>query len=284
MKKIRCLLTLLVFCLVAQAYAAPLPAVSRTTKLEFVGSVLLESNTDKPVLGISSIRYDEEQDKFIVVSDDTGVIQNGYGQYGKARYYEVSASTVVSSLESAIDAQSDTTLDSRNILEVTLKIATDPSSSFDYLWQWFNSWTWINDGHVDTEGMALINQDEMLISSEQGATYPFDRNRMHSRWDIYNGFAFPEPTVYSTFLHIDRNTGTLLRRHYLPSYYHSPIAGASKGMQRNKGVESVDRIPGTGDYIAITEAALQQDIAPWKKARPRYAKRAPSRLLHFASG
>lgn len=311
MKKIPLFSALLAFIVSAIAIADTTTDISERTRLNFIGSVSIEPSKDKPVLGISSVRYDESERKYTLLPDDTGTIPNAYRQFGKARFYELSADEVTQKLQLPGSDNQSTSVDPEQVTEKLIGVDTQPWGKLNGLWQVFHPWTWINDGHVDTEGLAMINQQEMLISSEQGATYPYDSRRRSGYLDFYNNLAWPEPTVYSTLLRVDRENGTMSRRYYFPSYYHSSIvlpatdyltsplpevvSGVIKGvlgvifdpiqgLRRNKGIESIDRIPGTDRYVAITEAPLEQDRGPWKEAWPEFADHPPSRIIEFTLG
>ena len=292
MKKIPLFFALLACIISALVIADTTADISERTRLKFIGSVSIEPGKDKPVLGISAVRYDESEKKYILLSDDTGIIPNAYRQFGKARFYELSADEVAQKLQLP-DADQPASVDPGQITEKLIGAVPRTRGSLNGLWQVFHPWTWINDGHVDTEGLALISQQEMLISSEQGATYPYDSRRKSGYLDFYNNFAWPEPTVYSTLLRVGRESGTMSRRYYFPSYYHSSIvlpaadylisplpesvSGVIKGvlgvvfdpiqgLRRNKGIESIDRVPDTDLYIAITESALEQEQSPLERS------------------
>lgn len=284
--------------------------VNARTRLNFIGLVSIEPSKDKPVLGISSIRYDEGERKYILLPDDTGTIPNAYQQFGKARLYEVSADEIAQKLQQSGTTGQVAAVDLGQVKEKFIGVDTRTWSAMNLngLWQWLHPWTWIHDGHIDTEGLAIINQKEMLLASEQGATCPYDARRKSGSFDSYNSFAVPEPTVYSTLLRVDRDSGTMGRRYYFPSYYHSSLVMPAvdyitspmpevvsgvirsilgtiydpvQGLRRNKGIESLDRIPNTDRYIAITEAALEQDREPWKQAWPEFANHPPARIIEF---
>ena len=285
-------------------------------KLQFIGSASISPSADKPILGISSIRYDDNKNKYILLSDDTGIIPNAYKKFANSRFYELSADHVAEQLTVVAGTGKPALLTLDNVTETTVKADTKPWSQvrLNGLWQVMHPWTWVNDGHIDTEGLTIADDDNLLIASEQGATYPFDSRRASGKADFYNAFAAFEPTVYSTLLQVDRESGTMGKRFYFPSYYHSsvvlpavdyvaqslptftqPITSFAQsllgfvfdpiqGLQRNKGIESIDRIPGTDRYIAITEAALQQDAISWAQAWPEFADHAPSRIIEFTLG
>ena len=306
--------------LLAGIYSAVAPAdapdINKDTILEFIGSASISPSVDMPILGISSIRYDQARQKYIILSDDTGTIPNAYKKFASSRFYELSADDIAKQLTFNVGNDQPTSLPLENVTEKTIKADTQPWSQvrLNGLWQLLHPWTWVHDGHVDTEGVTITDEGELLIASEQGATYPFDSRRASGVLDYYNNLAVPEPTVYSTLLRVDRETGTMSMRHYFPSYYHSslilpavdsfshflpdftqPAASVIQsalgylfdpiqGLQRNKGIESIDRIPGTNRYIAITESALQQDQINWAIAWPEFADHPPSRIIEFTLG
>lgn len=268
-------------------------------KFTYRGTVLLAHTEDKPVLGISSVRYDQKSDQFIIVSDDTGVIPNLYEKTGKPRFYTFSGQTVLNALNASTQEQASA-LDSSLIDEIHLTVDSDES-------QWNSRKNWIQDGHIDTEGLALFNDStDLLIASEQGATYPVRTFRMKQFWDVHNTLRVPDIDVAASLLRVDRDFGILVQRYYFPSYYNTPLLRSTLsyllpqfvmyaydrakseniGLQRNRGIESIDFIPGTNEVIAITEMPLRQDIAPWKAAFPA-GKDTPSmpppcRIIHLS--
>ncbi|AMO58089.1 hypothetical protein GZ77_20410 [Endozoicomonas montiporae] len=283
MKKFVWLLPLL---LLPRVYAANLASSHKS--YDYLGTVLIGNTEDQPVLGISSIRYDAKTDQFFLVSDDTGTIPNRYGQLAKPRYYTISGKAVTSVLNPQPHQLSPSFVN-----EVQLTVSPDES-------QWTSRKNWIQDGHVDTEGLALFNNSpDLLIASEQGATYPIKTYRMNQIWDVYNMIRIPDVDVVASLLVVDRHLGLLKRRYYFPTYYqtsltrstlkyispqrfmkaYDAITGEDMGLQRNRGVESIDFIPGTNDLIAITEMPLRQDIKPWKA---NHKTPPPSRIIHLS--
>ena len=298
MRKILWLLPLL---LLLQTHMAS--AASQTNPLEnkytYRGTVLLGHAKDQPVLGISSVRYDQRSDQFIIVSDDTGVLPNLYEEPGKPRFYTLSGQAVLNALNASTQEQAPA-LDPGFIDEIHLTV--DPDES-----QWSSRKNWIQDGHIDTEGLALFNDStDLLIASEQGATYPVKTFRMKQFWDIHNTLRFPDFDVAASLLRVDRDFGILVQRYYFPSYYNAPLLRSTLsymfpqfamkaydwatseniGLQRNRGIESIDFIPGTNEVIAITEMPLRQDIAPWKAAFPAGKNTTPMpppcRIIHLS--
>ena len=255
--------------------------------------IALEHNKDKPAIGLSAIRYDKWSGQFILLSDDTGTVSNGYQQAGKARFYTVHQDQVLAALRNSGNSHHDIeTIESSHIHEVLL--TADPDSS-----QWLDRKNWLHDGHVDTEGLALIpNSTDLLIASEQGATYPFTPLRLRNVFSELNPFRIPEFTVEPALLRVDRNTGMVRHRYQVPSYYRSYLTWGlvpdyfqkpllklfpheKVGPQKNKGIESIDFIPGTNEVIAIVEAPLLQDIDPWFEAYPD-ALSAPCRIVQLS--
>ncbi|MET4696013.1 esterase-like activity of phytase family protein [Endozoicomonas lisbonensis] len=298
MRKIIWLLPLLLLLQTQMVSAAASQKKPPGNKYTYRGTVLLDYTKDQPVLGISSLRYDKKSDQFIIVSDDTGVIPNLYEKIGKPRFYTLSGQAVLNALNVSTQEQVSA-LNSSFIDETHLTVEPDE-------YQWNSRKNWIQDGHIDTEGLALFNNStDLLISSEQGATYPAKTFRMQRLWDIYNAFRVPDVDVAASLLRVDRDFGILTQRYYLPSYYNTPLlrstlsyllpetvmnaydwaTSENQGLQRNRGIESIDFIPGTNEVIAITEMPLRQDIAPWKAAFPADKDRPPipppCRIIHL---
>ena len=269
-------------------------------KYTYRGTVLLGHSKDQPVLGISSVRYDQRSDQFIIVSDDTGVVPNLYEEPGKPRFYTLSGQAVLNALKASTQEQAAPALDPSFIDEIHLTV--DPNES-----QWSSRKNWIQDGHIDTEGLALFKDStDLLIASEQGATYPVKTFRMKQFWDVHNSLRVPDVDVVASLLRVDRDFGILVQRYYFPSHYNAPllrstlsymfpqfamkaydwITSENIGLQRNRGIESIDFIPGTNEVIAITEMPLRQDIAPWKAAFPAGKNTPPTpppcRIIHLS--
>ena len=297
MRKIICLLPLLL--LQTQVTSAIPQENPVENKYTVRGTVTLGHTKDKPILGISSVRYDQKSDQFIIVSDDTGVITNLYEKPGKPRFYTLSGQAVLNALYASTQEQ-PAALDSSSINEIHLTVNPDES-------HWSSRKNWIQDGHIDVEGLALFsNSTDLLIASEQGATYPVKSFRMNKSWDAYNTLRIPDIDVTASLLRVDRNSGMLKQRYYFPSYYKTPLlrgvlsymlpqlamnaydwaTGENMGLQRNRGIESIDFIPGTNEVIAITEMPLRQDIASWKAAFPAGkntpAIPPPCRIIHLS--
>ena len=301
MKKISWILSLLALCQVVETSAAP-----GSNQFTYRGTVLIDHSEQQPILGISSIRYDKITDEFILVSDDTGTIPNVYNKLGEARFTRVSGQAVIDALriDEEVTLRQSFPLEPSHISEVHLKVRPDA-------YQWAGRKNWIKDGHIDTEGLALYrnsadSSSDLLIASEQGASYPAKTFRMQGNQDVYNMFRVPDVDVVSSLLKVDRETGYLEHRYYLPSYYQPPIFRETLaylfppivnaydwwfddefiGLQRNRGIESIDFIPGTNEVIAITEAPLRQDLVAWQKTipdTPEYPPLpAPSRIIHMS--
>ena len=132
------------------------------------------------------------------------------------------------------------------------------------------------------KSVALLGKDDLLIASEQGATYPFDWN--------FPFFHIPEWFVIPSLIHVN-GQGQLVGKYHFPDYYsndsiwfdfwkfkwHSDDPNR-KGVKRNKGIESLDRFKGSYNYLAITEGPLLQDSKDWDKNEGA----APSRLIYFS--
>ena len=263
-------------------------------KIELIeGEFPIRSTPEKPVLGISSIRYDEKLNSLILLSDDTGTIRNQYWESGKARFYKLANSEW-------FDEKGNLNTSSFNLVE---QVEIQPNDSV----------AWINHGHVDTESLAIaddlvskgnsIGREGYFIASENGATYPvtFTNSSLSS---YFPEFHRPEYFVQPKILHVNR-AGELLGSYQFPEYYsdnaYSPdwlsnsLGWKKQGILRNKGIESLDRIKGTNNYIAITEGPLQQDSRVWKKTHKDVSENdikytcaeedygpAPSRLIEFS--
>ena len=128
----------------------------------------------------------------------------------------------------------------------------------------------LDKGNVDIESVATFNDDELLIVSENGVwewnAYP-SLLRVGNDSRVKGYYRFPEH-------YTDDQPWYRSASHY-PNQYQDVYG---KGIKRNKGIESLDRIMETNEYIAIVEGPLIQDEREWDKAEGM----VPSRLLHFS--
>ncbi len=131
-----------------------------------------------------------------------------------------------------------------------------------------------------------MDNGEMLISSEQDASYSPEFS-----WNSSNFFVPPGYFVAPSLVRVNGN-GELVGMYQFPDYYTDDrwkfdipyiYDWASndpdrKGIVRNKGFESLDRVPDSDTYLAITEAPLLQDSKDWNKdwGLP------PSRMAHIS--
>ena len=116
-------------------------AAVESAEVEYRGKIAIDYSKEMPLLGISSIRYDESKKQFILLSDDTGIINNTFGGVGEARYYTIPESEIW-----------------RN---------GEPVQAFEEKWAFYtqqhilkpdNDIAWINNGHIDTEKCCLAGQ------------------------------------------------------------------------------------------------------------------------------
>ncbi|WP_252179412.1 esterase-like activity of phytase family protein [Endozoicomonas sp. 4G] len=244
-----------------------------------LGSKKLDYSEDLPILGISSIRYDKNYRRYILLSDDTGAVPNYYNKNGQSRYYLIPEKTLIT--RKGIVKSKGTFLRSsgRKVREVVI----EPNDSI----------FWTTHGHIDTEGFDFLDDNSFLIASEQSATYLFNRV---SPW-----IRFPGWNVHSALLQVARD-GTLLGAYHYPSEFSNigwrfdwkiphwvPGIGDTafnwhsedpdrKGVKRNRGFETVTHLPGTSDYLAITEQGILQDEKNWDHDKGP----VPSRVLRFS--
>lgn len=257
-------------------------------EIEYLGKVPIGYSKEQPILGISAIRYDQDTDQLVLLSDDTGIVKNHYGEYGQARYYRVPLKEVWDRHKEAIPEFS---IKTSAISEVRLTAGDG----------WFANWQyWLKDGHVDLEGLALTENRDLLMASEQGGTYPYSMERFTVPFLNINTelltVHFPEFNVESKLL-LTGPDGVVKAQYTFPQYFRNTCwkwdkyfkwrdyqwacsKGIRQGIQRNKGIESIDRLPsvsGGERYVAITEAPLTQDIEVLSKSMDY----VPTRLLKF---
>ena len=222
--------------------------------ISYIGKVSFPADKKSQLLGASSIRYDETNKRFIVLSDDTGAYPNVFGDTGQPRFYSIALSDLWSEEQQGL---------LENLPEQPPKLLIYNVIPNDSLKPVFG-------GGVDIESLATFGDNELLIASENGV------------W---------EWNAYPSLLRIDKS-GRLKGFYHFPDQYmndqsflrtisHYPTFDKDifgKGIKRNKGIESLDRIKGTNEYIAIVEAPLIQDEREWNKAKGM----VPLRLLHFS--
>ena len=253
-----CVLVLLSFS--SLLLAAPVETTEESTKktdaITYVGKVSFPASKATQLLGASAIRYDQAKKHFIILSDDTGTYPNVFGVTGQPRYYTVKLEDIWSE-------------EHQNLLE---DLSENPPELLVHSIIPDDSIKPIFNGGVDIESVTTFGDDELLIVSENGVwewnAYP-SLLKINSKGRLKGFYHFPDQYTddqpwYKTFSHY-------------PNQYKD-VSG--KGMKRNKGIESIDRIDGTNEYIAIVEAPLIQDEREWENTKK--IKMVPTRLLHFS--
>ncbi|WP_062270360.1 esterase-like activity of phytase family protein [Endozoicomonas arenosclerae] len=247
--------------------------------VQFLGSKKLDYSEEQPILGISSIRYDKTHNQFILLSDDTGAVPNYYNKNGRSRYYLVPEETLITSKGVVKNNKTFLATSGSLIKEVDI----EPNDTVH----------WTQNGHIDTEGFDFLGDDAFLVASEQSATYPLN---WVSPW-----IRIPGWNIHSTLLKVGRDGSLLGAYHYpkefsntgwrfdwkiphwVPFIYDIEYNWHSddpdrKGVKRNRGFETVTHIPGSHDYLAITEQSLLQDDLHWDHSKGT----TPSRVLRFS--
>ncbi|MGI9283154.1 MAG: esterase-like activity of phytase family protein [Endozoicomonas sp.] len=248
--------------------------------VQFLGSKKLDYSEDQPILGISSIRYDKAHNQFILLSDDTGAVPNYYGKNGQSRYYLIPEETLINR-QGVVKSKDPFLKTSGSLVQ---EVPIQPNDTI----------VWTTNGHIDTEGFDFLGDNAFLVASEQSATFLFN---WVSPW-----IRFPGWNVHSSLLKVGRD-GSLLGAYHYPSEFSNsgwrfdwkvphwvPFAYDTeiynwhsedpnrKGVKRNRGFETVTHLPGTSDYIAITEQSLLQDDKNWDHSQGT----TPSRVLRFS--
>lgn len=259
-----------------------------TARITFIDKISIVADKNNQLLGASSIRYDAANERFLILSDDTGAYPNVFGEVGEARYYTFPLSDIWSVEKQGLAddfSSRQLSLEMHKFLSGKQTVADEPvitTSEFQNTYSRTSTATIpvnappelklkdLEKGGVDIESITTFNDDELLIVSENGV------------W---------EWNTYSSLLKVDRESRVTGYYHFpdrftddQPWYrtaWHYPkqyddIYG--KGIKRNKGIESLDRIKGTNEYIAIVEAPLIQDAREWDRSKGV----VPSRLLHFS--
>ncbi|WP_422134448.1 MULTISPECIES: esterase-like activity of phytase family protein [unclassified Endozoicomonas] len=251
-------------------------AIASQNGVMLLGSKKLDYSEDQPILGISSIRYDKAYNQFILLSDDTGAIPNYYNKNGLPRYYLIPEETLIT--RKGIPKSKGTFLQEsgRRVREVVI----EPNDSV----------FWTTHGHIDTEGFDFLGDSAFLVASEQNATFLFN---LVCPW-----IRFPGWNIHSSLLKVGRD-GSLLGAyqyprefsnigwrfdwkipHWVPGIYDTQFNWHSedpnkKGVKRNRGFETVIHLPGTPDYLAISEQGILQDEQHHKGP-------VPGRVLRFS--
>ena len=253
-----CVLALLSFSslLLADSVEKTEDSTISSDAITFVGKVSFPAEKAKQLLGASSIRYDEARKRFIILSDDTGAYPNVFGVTAQPRYFTVKLEDIWSEEHQGL---------LENLTEKLPKLLVHSIVPNDSLKDIFG-------GSVDIESATTFGDDELLIVSENGVwewnAYPslLKVNKNNKLKGIYH---FP-----------DRYTDDQPWYKTLSHYPHQYQDVSGKGIKRNKGIESLDRITGTNEYIAIVEGPLIQDEREWENTKK--IKMVPARLLHFS--
>ncbi|KEQ16688.1 esterase-like activity of phytase family protein [Endozoicomonas numazuensis] len=246
---------------------------------QFLGSKKLGYSEEQPILGISSIRYDQAHHQFILLSDDTGAVQNYYSKNAPSRFYSISADHLIN--------QNGIVKHTSALLEATGDSIVETPIEPNHTVQG------IENGQIDTEGFDFLEDNAFLVASEQNAVYPV---ALTAPW-----LQLPGWSVRSKLLKVGRD-GSLLGVYYFPQEFSNtgwrfdlkiphwvPIAYDAefnwqstdpdrKGVKRNRGFETVTKIPGTLNYLSITEQGILQDEKDWNYLFGP----APSRVLLFS--
>ena len=224
-----------------------------TDKIKFLGEIAFKPDHKKQLLGASSIRYDAKNKRFIILSDDTGAYTNVFGIRGQPRYYTFELSDIWSEGHQTF---------LNNLSDTPPRLSSHPIVSSNKLKDIYN-------GNVDLESITTFDQDELLVVSENGVW----------EWDAYPSLIkvskLGRLKGYYRFPDHYTNDQSFIRAASHAGKMHEDIY--AKGIKRNKGIESLDRIGDTNDYIAIMEAPLIQDERKWN-----YQGITPVRLLHFS--
>ena len=197
-------------------------AGTKVKEIEFLGQQIIPTGTmfgGTQVGGLSSIAYDEARDRFYVLSDDPS-------QINPARFYTLH-----------LDA-SDGTLDDGDIDFLAVTTLRDANGQpFAPL-------------SLDPEGLALTNDDELVVTSEGIASRPLDP--FIARFDL---------------------TGAHLGELPIPAAF-SPNLPQTRGVRQNLGFESAV----TNGHFLFTgvEGALFQD-----GPAASLAAGSPARLLRY---
>ncbi|WP_257276469.1 esterase-like activity of phytase family protein [Endozoicomonas sp. SESOKO4] len=247
--------------------------------IRLLGSKKLDYSEDQPILGISSIRYDKAHHQFILLSDDTGAVPNYYNKNGQPRYYLVPEETLIN--KNGL-VKNKGTFPEESVTRIREVIIEPNDSVF-----------WTTHGHIDTEGFDFLGDNAFLVASEQSATFLFN--------SVFPWIRFPGWNIHSSLLKVGRD-GTLLGAYYYPGEFSSVnwrfhwktphwVPGiydsefslqiqspSDKGVKRNRGFETVIHLPGTSDYLAITEQGVLQDEKDWDYHKGP----VPSRVLRFS--
>ena len=244
--------------------------------VEYLFRVKVKHSNSKRIFGISGVRYNPKTESIILISDDTGIKETAYGQ-GKARYYEIPRAEILDINRPAVVRNFDIAA----AKEVVLKHGERTSQ-------------WLSDGHVDIEGVEVMNDGRLIMTSEQGASGLF-----YWTWNwSYDSIPFPifwnpnkpDWAVMPKLLIVDAD-GTNTASLYLPDHYQNSGWIFNYGVRRNKGIEAITRIAGSGyepgsetgvepqEFMLMTETALIQDERAWSltsRGGP-----APCRMLFF---
>ncbi|MGI9275245.1 MAG: esterase-like activity of phytase family protein [Endozoicomonas sp.] len=246
--------------------------------IEYLFRVKVKPSESKRILGISGIRYNPKTEKIILVSDDTGIKETPYGQ-GKARYYEIPRDKILNIDQPAVARNFDTA----SVNEVELKHGERTSQ-------------WLNDGHVDLEGVEIMKDGRLIMASEQGAAGPFYWSWKWSYglipFPIFWNPNKPDWAVKPKLLIVDDKNGTNSASLHLPYYYQNTGWYFDYGVRRNKGIEAITRMVDNDSqaeskldvesqaFMVMTETALAQDEQAWSLASR--SGPAPCRMLFFS--
>lgn len=223
--------------------------------ISYVGKVIFPVDKQKQLLGASSIRYDEAKKRFIILSDDTGAYPNIFGTTGQPRFYTINLAELWSEERQGL-------LDNLSELKPELLFhSITPNEPLKSML----------GGGVDIESLTTFGDDGLLVVSENGVW----------EWNAYPSLLRVGKSGRLTgFYHFpDRYTND---QSYFRAASHYPMLHKDidgKGIKRNKGIESLDRINGTNEYIAIVEGPLIQDERKFKSGKKSLI---PARLLHFS--
>ena len=216
----------------------------------YLGKRDIDYSQEHPILGISSIRYDESgSGSYWLQSDDTGYSRNLFGQRGISRLYQVPEQHIWNKA----DERPYSALNTKPFIQYyrnTIKpVILEPTPSIA------NS----HCGQIDTESFDFMDNGDLFIASEQNPGWGFCWSEALPTLVIppLSLTASYFYYVQSYFLKATKN-GTINGIYYLPQEL------INEGIKVNKGIESVARFPGSDNYVAIFEGPLQKDSDAWE--------------------
>ncbi|MDP0589603.1 MAG: esterase-like activity of phytase family protein [Candidatus Endonucleobacter bathymodioli] len=224
-------------------------------KLKFLQELHFEAENDKQqMLGISSMRFlpslDPSKGRLILLSDDTGAVENIYGLSDTPHTFEVNIECNNDVDGEACQYQEPYTRDDINYPPSFIEAGLNESQiDNNTLWcSLFYIGSFFIDSSPtckpDIEGIELLADEEKLVMEEQvvGVTYGTPAVLLLDTQNLVtNKYSFP----FSTF-GFERNSRNQNIR--------------KSGVRPNGGFEGIALLPGEkGLYAAVTEFPLKQD-------------------------